>query len=145
MDGFSLFNVSFGELFLILLLAALIMGPGRIRSVARWLGTTTAKFQRLTRQFTAQINAELDAGDRVDLKAAMDDIQELRRQVRDLRSEVLALPTAAARPAAAQPTRKPANGTPTPLNGADEEHNAIAPPAAKPQLPNVIDVEDDPE
>lgn len=149
MEGFSLFNVSFGELILVLLLAALIMGPQRIRQVARWLGNTTAKFQRITRQFTAQLNAELDASDKAELKAALDDIQDLRRQVRDLRSEVMSLPRETYQKAA-QPARRTLAGsgsvsTPAAVNGhgSEENGNTIAAPQIK--LPNVIDVKDDPE
>ena len=85
----SVFGIGLPELVFILLLAGIVMGPQRIRLVARWLGVMTVKMQRLSRSFLRNINAELDSLDEGgELRGAVEDIQELQRQVADLRQEV---------------------------------------------------------
>jgi Tat protein translocase TatB subunit len=86
MDTF--FNIGGWELLVILLIAGIVMGPKRIRDVAHWLGKTTAQLQKMSRAFMQQLNAELDAVDSGELRAAMEDVQDLRRQVQELRQEL---------------------------------------------------------
>ncbi|MCL4870910.1 MAG: twin-arginine translocase TatA/TatE family subunit [Anaerolineae bacterium] len=83
----SLFGIGLPELVTILILAGLVMGPQRIRQVARTLGQWTAVFQRYTRQFMGQLNKELDSMDSEDLRAMRDEIQQLRRQVGSLQDD----------------------------------------------------------
>ena len=92
MDGFSFFNVGFSELLFILVFAGLVMGPQRIRVVARWLGQATAKLRGISSQFMQQLNNELDGSEREDLKAALEDIQGLRKEMQDLRRELYTAP-----------------------------------------------------
>ncbi len=146
MDGFSLLNIGFGELLFILLLAGLVMGPQRIRVVARWLGQMTAKLRGVSAQFMHQLNSELDGSEREDLKGALDDIRNLQRELRDLRREVYSVPTAAL-DEGRKSHEKSINGTnptvpsqPTD-NGSDNNmagHLATG-------LPSIVEVEDDPE
>ena len=90
MDSF--FGIGAPELVLILLLAGLVMGPQRIRQVAHWLGKTTAQLQAIARGFSRQLNAELDAVDGgKDMRAAMEEVQELRRQMAELRRDVTSI------------------------------------------------------
>lgn len=84
----GLFNVGFGELIWILLLAGLVLGPQRIRQVARWLGMAVAKLRGISTQFMGQLNNELDDSGREDLKGALDDIRGLQNELRNLRREV---------------------------------------------------------
>jgi Sec-independent protein translocase protein TatA len=90
----SIFGIGLPELIFILLLAGIVMGPQRIRQVARWLGRATAQLQAISHEFARQLNAELDSidGDG-DIKGAMQDVQELRRQVADLKRELLSVST----------------------------------------------------
>lgn len=82
------------ELVVILLLAGLVMGPERIRPIARWLGRALAQLQLLAATFIRQINAELDAADSSgEVKATLAEMQDLRRQVEDLRRELLSAAT----------------------------------------------------
>ena len=76
------------ELILILLLAGLVMGPHRIRIVARKLGRITAQLQAISRQFARQLNAELDTLEGNDVKGAWDDIRQLQKEVQALRDEL---------------------------------------------------------
>jgi sec-independent protein translocase protein TatB len=90
MDSF--FGIGFPELVFILILAGLVMGPHRIRQVARTLGRLVAQMQAVSRQFTRQLNAELDALDSPEFKGAMEDMKALRREVDDLRRQVRSMP-----------------------------------------------------
>jgi sec-independent protein translocase protein TatB len=86
MDSF--FGIGLSELIAILILAGLVMGPQRIRQVARTLGQWTAVLQRYARQFTRQLNSELDAMDMGDLRDMRDEILQLRRQVTSLQDDL---------------------------------------------------------
>lgn len=85
----SVFGIGAPEIVVILLLAGIVMGPHRIRQVALWLGKTTATLQSISRGFVRQLNAELDAVDGSgDLRGTMEEVKQLRQQVRDLRREL---------------------------------------------------------
>ncbi len=95
----SLLGIGMPELVVILLLAGLVMGPERIRPVARWLGQALAQLQLLAASLIRQVNAELDAADSSgEVKATLAEVQELRRQVEELRRDLLS--------AASQPLRE---------------------------------------
>lgn len=85
----SILGIGLPELIVVLILAGLVMGPHRIRQVARILGRITAQLQGISRQFARQLNAELDAldgGD--DIRGAMQDVRSLQREVESLRREL---------------------------------------------------------
>jgi sec-independent protein translocase protein TatB len=84
----SIFGIGFAELVVILILAGLLLGPHRIRQVARLLGRLTAQLQAVSRQFTRQLHAELDALDMEEIRGAMQDVKDLQRQVESLRREL---------------------------------------------------------
>jgi len=86
MDSF--FGIGLPELILILLLSGLVMGPHRIRQVARTLGRTTAQLQRVSRQFARQLNAELDTLEDGTVRNSYNDFRELQREVQELRREL---------------------------------------------------------
>ena len=90
MDSF--FGIGLPELVFILLIAGLMMGPHRIRQVARMLGRITAQLQRISREFTRQLNAELDAIDSGDMKGALRDVKSLQQEVEALRQELSQVP-----------------------------------------------------
>lgn len=151
-------NLGFGELMFILIMAGVVMGPERIRNVARWLGRINAQLQSFSRAFMKQLNDELDANERGELKAALADIKSLQDEMRQLRTEIASAPQAlmgdaqAAVDEAKQALSPAANGAVT-RNGAqtavaaaaaavdDEPENSMMPP----NLPTAIEVEDDPE
>jgi len=90
MDSF--FGIGAPELILILVIAGMVMGPERIGRTARWLGRTSAQLQSISRGFIRQLNTELDAGGNADeLKGAWRDMQDLRRQIDDLKGELTAV------------------------------------------------------
>lgn len=90
MDSF--FGIGFPELVFILILAGLVMGPHRIRQVARTLGRLVGQMQTISNQFKRQLNAELDALDSDEVRGAMEDMKQLRREVDDLRQQVRSIP-----------------------------------------------------
>lgn len=98
MDSF--FGIGAPELVLILIIAGLVMGPERIGRTARWLGRTTAQLQNISRSFIRQLNAELDLdGEQNELKNTLSDMQDLRRQLDELKGELTAVTGGALRDA----------------------------------------------
>lgn len=159
MDSF--FGIGFPELVFILILAGLVMGPQRIRQVARTLGRFIGQMQSISRQFTRQLNAELDAMDSPEFKGALQDMKDLRREVDDLRRQVRSIPQEFAREGQGEVRKaidegkqafKPVSrDVPRPAtnNAHDGDGNDDAeskPPVPTPDsLPTPIDVPDDPE
>lgn len=84
----SVFGIGLAEFILIMLIAGIVMGPERIAHTARWLGKTTAQLQAISRGFMRQLTAELDGADAGAFREAMAEMQDLRRQVNELRSEL---------------------------------------------------------
>ncbi len=164
MDSF--FGIGFPELVLILIVAGIVMGPERIGQTARWLGRTTAQLQKISRGFIRQLNHELDnSGDGQALRETMQELQQLRRELTDLRGEVnqttlgatqagrqafkeiensikppdikpLKMPKAPAQPEAAPSVLSDKNGA---GQREAETDTAVSP------LPGVVDIADDPE
>jgi Sec-independent protein translocase protein TatA len=91
MDSF--FGIGLPELLLILILAGLVMGPHRIRQVARTLGRITAQLQRVSREFARQLNSELDAVDSGEMRDAIADMRSLQNEVEALRRELSQVPS----------------------------------------------------
>jgi len=165
MDSF--FGIGFPELVFILVLAGLVMGPHRIRHVARTLGRLVAQMQVVSRQFTRQLNAELDALDSPEFKGAMEDMKALRREVDDLRRQVRDAPRELAREGRSEvrkavdegerafkpvsrpaPDRKDTATSPddeVPGTSSDNGPSTQPPVPALDSLPRPIDVADDPE
>lgn len=156
MDSF--FGIGLPELIFILLLASIVMGPQRIRQVARWLGMMTVKLQRISRTFQRQLNAELDAMDgSEDFRGAMQDVKELQRQVNELKQELRASTKGgldAGRTAVAETRQSMQSILPpdlvspkTPDNGQpDSDHppKTDLPPATS-AIPKPVEVPDDPD
>jgi len=162
MDSF--FGIGFPELVLILIVAGIVMGPERIGQTARWLGRTTAQLQKISRGFVRQLNQELDgSGDGKAIKETMQELQQLRKELTDLRGEVNQTTkdaTLSGRKAVEeiQNSIKPPNLNPpvlpVPPKNEDvgeakadnvSEKNGAAEATAVPKLPTPLDIPDDPE
>jgi Sec-independent protein translocase protein TatA len=88
----NVFGIGLPEFVLILVIAGMVMGPERIARSARTLGRLTARLQAVSRTFFRQLHAELDSVDEGgELRNTVDELNQLRRQVADLRSEVFTL------------------------------------------------------
>jgi Sec-independent protein translocase protein TatA len=148
MDSF--FGIGAPELILILVIAGMVMGPERIGRTARWLGRTTSQLQSISRGFVRQLNAELDVDGADEIKGVFKDMQDLRRQIDNLKGELTSV------------TNKALNDGKKPLVDLKEEvERTIAPPSLMasaadgdaasdtpppaPELPQRIKVADDPE
>ena len=82
MDSF--FGIGSMELVVILIIAAIVMGPERIAQTARWLGKTTAYLQSLTRGFSAQLQKELEVIDQDgQIQQALHEVQETKRVIQN--------------------------------------------------------------
>lgn len=152
----SLFGIGLPELVLILILAGMVMGPQRIRQVARMLGRITAQLQSISREFARQLNAELDALDSGELKGTMNDLRSLQQEVEALRRELRQAPEAlrGETQAALQEARAAVQEGQAALQdgkrvetGAIASPEAAAEPAAEkpPSLPNLVEVPEDPD
>ena len=152
MDSF--FGIGLPEFVLILLIAGVVMGPERIARTARWLGKTTAQLQAISRGFVRQLTAELDGADDGAVREALTELQDLRRQVNELRVELndtIKDTVDESRKAVAEGTEilnqsilpptlgSNKNGSQTPAEEKEAER-----PAALP-LPKPVDIPDDPE
>jgi Sec-independent protein translocase protein TatA len=146
MDSF--FGIGLPELLVILILASLVMGPHRVRQVARTIGYWTAQLQAISRQFARQLNAELDSLDSGDVKGALQDVRELQREVKALRSELGRTSRSVIREgeetireadeAVRGATSPNKNGVPEADMDADADSDESA-------LPRLLEVPDDPE
>ena len=147
----SIFGVGTAEFVLILILATIVMGPRRMRSVARQLGRWTAQLQAIARGFRRQLNAELDAESRADLKGAVDEIAVLRKQVFDLRSEIYGAANEVGRSSRSAADEARAVVRSAGAAGGASSAKALEPdlPAEEnriqPPLPTPVDIPDDPE
>ncbi len=150
MDTF--FNIGGWELLVILLIAGIVMGPKRIRDIAHWLGKTSVQLRQISQSFMRQLNAELDAVDSGEMRAAMQDVKDLQRQMQELRQEMAGVVMGTVD-----------SGRDALREGHTVVENSIAPPAndrqptTKPRtpiaanngrsngLPKLVEVPDDPE
>lgn len=88
----NIFGVGLPELILIMIIAGIVLGPERIVLAARWLGRTTSQLQGISRSFFRQLNAEIDGIDQSgELKQTVEELNQLRRQVDDLRAEFISV------------------------------------------------------
>lgn len=162
MDSF--FGIGLPELIIILIIASLIMGPQRIRQVARTLGRVTAQLQAVSRQFARQLNAELDSLDDESIRGAMQDMRDLQKEVESLRQELNQVPKSLRSEGesvvkeaeeAFQPTttnngkETESDTTQTESNQADQSTSDSSQTerekSEEPSLPKAIDVPGDPE
>ena len=163
----SVFGIGIPELVVILILASIVMGPKRMQQAARWLGLITTKLQGISREFTRQLNAELDSIDEGDdLRGAVNDMKLLQRQVADLRRELTVATMGSAEDAKArlretedeikrsiappELQKKGENGVDSEEIAAKDETAVSNPtssttPTASFKLPNPVEVADDPE
>ena len=160
MDSF--FGIGFPELVLILIVAGIVMGPERIGQTARWLGRITAQMQKISREFVRQLNHELDgSSDGQAVKETMQELQQLRKELSDLRGEVAQTTNRATKAGkqavediqnSIQPPNMKMPKVPAPPSEQDNsqsrsagKQNGATEGTAVPQLPTPLEIPDDPE
>ena len=67
-----MFNVGGGEIFLILLLALLLLGPDKLPDAARKVGKLLAEVRRLTSGFEEEVRSAMDLSDPQSVDNALD-------------------------------------------------------------------------
>ena len=144
MDSF--FGIGLPELILILLLAGMVMGPHRIREVARKLGRITAQLQRISREFARQLNAELDTLDGQEVTDSLSELRQLQDELQALRRELSQAPQSIVNETknAVAEGRK-ALSSDTGQENENTEANDAPATDQKTALPNLLDVPDDPD
>ena len=145
MDSF--FGIGFAELIVSLVLAGLVMGPHRIRQVARTLGRLTAQLQGISREFARQLNAELDSlDDGGEVKTTMQEVREMRRELQSLRQELNQVPKAFI-----QDTKDAVEEGRAVLDGKEPTYKPVSRPKEEQEngrpnhLPKAVDVPEDQE
>ncbi len=147
----SIFGIGLPELIFILLIAGIVMGPQRIRQTARWLGVMVVKLQRISRDFTRQLNAELDAADAGgDLRSTVDEVRQLKQQLAELKQEIRATTLGSLEPVQAavnNPRESVRRIMPDDLMSGEDGHpvRAVRPPAPSSAIPSPRLIADDPE
>lgn len=167
----NVFGIGLPEFVLILVIAGMVMGPERIARTARSLGVLTARLQTISRSFFRQLNSELDSIDSDgQLKSTVDELNQLRRQVADLRNEVFTLAAGTATetkqafndirreaetsilppgPASGSAKQRPqvSGGVDRPLPVAAEANGSAATISSPtvPRMPKRVDVTEDPD
>lgn len=121
----NIFGIGLPELILILAIAGMVMGPERIARTARSLGVMVARLQEVSRSFFRQLSAELDSVDeKGELKDTIEELNQLRRQVADLRDEVFSLTSGTimdSKPAISKTEREMGRSTALPSLSAEAE------------------------
>ncbi len=157
----SVFGIGFPELFTILILAGIVMGPERIGKVARWLGKVTAQLQAISRGFVRQLTVELESiDDGGQMKQTVKEIQDLQKQLAELRGEIrghakgFVTESKSAVNEIEHSIKPPTLGKLIPeekvpeANDPAESNNGSSTDkdqSKTPQLPKLVDVADDPE
>lgn len=145
MDSF--FGIGFAELIVILVLAGLVMGPQRIRDVARTLGRWTAYLQGISREFARQLNSELDSlDDGGQMKETMREMREMREELLNLRKELNQVPQSFV-----QDTKDAVDEGRAVLEGKEPTYKPVSRPreerenGSTSRLPNALEVPEDEE
>lgn len=90
------FGIGFGEILLVLIIALIVFGPGRLPEAARTIGKYARLLRRMSSEFTDAVKKEMDIDDDVksigsDLKAMRKDL-DVREDVRKLGTNLKAVP-----------------------------------------------------
>lgn len=85
------FGIGFGEILLIIIVATIIVGPGKIPEVAHTIGKTMHAFRKAASDFSSGVNKELEAGKKT-VSQSTSGITEMFKQPLDESSTVAAKP-----------------------------------------------------
>jgi sec-independent protein translocase protein TatA len=83
------FGIGFGEIALILIVALIIFGPGKLPEIARTVGKFTRDVRKMSSDFTSAVNKEIDMAEEAKRKVESEVNQHLPK---DLSIDLLATP-----------------------------------------------------
>jgi sec-independent protein translocase protein TatB len=141
-----MFEIGWGELLLIGVVALLVIGPKELPTVFRTLGQWTNKLRRMASEFQSQFHEAMREAEMGDLKKQVDDmtsqaqsyasfdpVAEVRRELDSTQQQIesaMADKPAQASPVAAEPSAAPAGATPAIAASTD-----VAAPSSAPSEP----------
>ena len=128
-----MFDISWGELMLIGVVALIVIGPKELPGVLRMVGQWMAKIRRMAAEFQSQFQEAMREAEMSDLKKQVDELNDTARGMSSHFDPVSSGPTA---PANSKPDA--ASATPSQVASTDAQAPAVAtePVAAQP-LPDV--------
>jgi len=117
----EVFGIGLPELLLIMVIALIVFGPGKLPEIGSALGRAIGDFRRASRELTGDLQSEL-AQTRSTVESALNETQAGLQGTLDAAQKELASPAAEARPPAPQaaPEAKPTSDTPD-LDDADQK------------------------
>jgi sec-independent protein translocase protein TatB len=144
-----MFDISWGELLLIGVVALVFIGPKELPTVLRTLGQWMAKLRRMANEFQNQFHEAMREAEMADLKKHVDDltttahsyanfdpVSEVRRELESTQQQIesaIEKPTEASSTSAAPPSEAPASPpdpAPAPLPAPAEQSTASEPALA---------------
>jgi Sec-independent protein translocase protein TatA len=84
----SFLGIGLAELVLILLIAGLLLGPREIGKFARAAGVALGKGKALLSGLRVQLASELSGAEAAEMRATLQDMEELQQQLLDMRREM---------------------------------------------------------
>jgi sec-independent protein translocase protein TatB len=147
-----MFEIGWGELLIIGVVALIAIGPKELPGVLRTLGQWMNKLRRMASEFQSQFHEAMREAEMADLKKQVDDmtsqaqsyasfdpVAEVRRELdstqQQIESAMADKPTEAS-PVAAEPSAAPAGAAPAIAPSTD-----VAPPSSAPSEPATADAE----
>ena len=129
-----MFDISWGELMLIGVVALIVIGPKELPGVLRMVGQWMGKIRRMAAEFQSQFQEAMREAEMSDLKKQVDELNDTARGMSSHFEPVSSGPTA---PASSKPDVA-ASATPAQVASVDAQAPAVAtePVAAQP-LPDV--------
>lgn len=79
------FGIGFGEILLVLIIALIVFGPGKLPEAARTLGKYARVLRKMSSEFTDAVKKEMDLDD--DVKGIGSDLRAVRKDL-DIRENV---------------------------------------------------------
>jgi sec-independent protein translocase protein TatB len=147
-----MFEIGWGELLLIGVVALLVIGPKELPTVFRTLGQWTNKLRRMASEFQSQFHEAMREAEMGDLKKQVDDmtsqaqsyasfdpVAEVRRELDSTQQQIesaMADKPAEASPAAAEPSAASAGAAPAIAPSTD-----VAAPSSAPSEPATADAD----
>jgi sec-independent protein translocase protein TatB len=152
-----MFEIGWGELLIIGVVALIAIGPKELPGVLRTLGQWMNKLRRMASEFQSQFHEAMREAEMADLKKQVDDmtsqaqsyasfdpVAEVRRELdstqQQIESAMADKPTEAS-PVAAEPSAAPAGAAPAGAAPAIAPSTDVASPSSAPSEPATADAE----